>query len=1051
MNRLTLALAHICREHLLEEKWLLAPSLRVGHQWAQAVTRGGQPVVNLHVKTLKSMVLELAAPELAKRGASLTSPRNGALLIDHLLGHLGSNALEYLSQLPASVGLSQAIYHSLDHLRLAGLDSGQLQPRQFEVAAKGRDVQQLLKEYRKALEAGSLCDYADILRMALLRLQQDASVLPADLRILVPDDADYHALERQLLRALPPAQRLYLPVDEPAGIDSQEIEVRTDLDLLCWLPVPSQAPAPLGDGSVQMFRAVGEVNEVREVLRRCLAARIPLDEVELLHTDAATYVPVIYETLAALEPVRTGPDGELPVTFVEGLPGRYSRPGRALLAWVAWVRDDYSQHTLVGMVREGLLAIPSQEEDPSFTRLASLLRAVGIGKGRERYLPKLDRQKAGLERQIETSSAVTDSDGESLLHRLESCRLRLRNFGVLRDLVDSLLKITPDPDAGWTAVLEAAIRFLDSLARRVSKLDNYAHERLVQDIQEMKRCLEQSAGPLTFDVWEWLAALPGEAQILGSGPREGCLHVAPVSSGGHAGRRQTFIVGLDDARFPGAGLQDPLVLDRERAQLCADLTTSASRLEATLRAFGRLLARLRGKVTLSYSCRDLPDDRDTFPSPVLLTAYRILSGKHEGDQSDLLAWPPLQTPVSFAPDQSEQCLDETEWWLWRLCGPQPVRNAMDLVTQRFPHLGRGLEAAQQRAGADFTIYDGRVEQAGVDLDPTAADGRVMSSRKLETAGRCPLAFFFQQGLGIEPPEELALDPTRWLHPLASGKLLHEVFEQFMRDLVEQDRLPVYLRDYARLDEIFASRAEIYKDLYPPPSDSVFQEQYRQLQRTVAVFLKEEENLCLSRNCRPVFLEAAIGMATAGPGTPLDTAEPVVISLPEGKRLRVRGRVDRVDRIGTGAVQTFAIWDYKSGSAFKYLQADPFRQGRVIQPFLYVSLVAHRLREVVSPEASVGLFGFFFPGVRERGLRMHWVPESLAAGSEILQRLSQIIRSGAFLATDNWKDDCGYCDYQSICGNVEAVAAASRRKLDNPSNTLLQPFLELRKVQDALSD
>jgi RecB family exonuclease len=624
----------------------------------------------------------------------------------------------------------------------------------------------------------------------------------------------------------------------------------------------------------------------------------------------------------------------------------------------------------------------------------------------------------------------------------------------VRALLDSLLQTTPERDASWTAVLEAAIQFLDSLARRVSKLDNYAHERLVQDIEDMKRCLEQSAEPVSFDVWEWLAALPDSAPILGRGPREGCLHVASVSSGGHSGRRQTFIVGLDDARFPGPGLQDPLLLDREREKLSAELTTSASRLEARQRAFGRLLARLRGQVTLSYSCRDLLHDRDLFPSPVVLTAYRILSGNHEGEQSDLLAWPSFQTPVSFAPAQPQRCLDESEWWLLGLCGREPSQEASKLVAQRFPHLGRGWEASRQRASADFTIYDGRVEQAGGDLDPTAANGPVLSSRKLETAGRCPLAYFFQQGLEIEPPEELALDPTRWLDSQANGKLLHEVFEQFMREQLQRDRLPAYRDDQPRLRSILDQYVAVYRDLYPPPSDSVFQGQYRQLQRTVDVFLKEEEAFCLRRNCRPVFLEAAIGMATAGLGSPLDTAEPVVISLPEDKRLRVRGRVDRVDRIGTGAVQTFAIWDYKSGSAFKYTQADPFRQGRVIQPFLYLSLVGHRLREAVSPEAHVGLFGFFFPGVRERGLRMDWASERLAAGSEVLERLCQIIREGAFLATDNAKEDCGYCNYLSICGNVEAVAAASRRKLDNPSNTLLQPFLELRphgKVQDAVTD
>jgi hypothetical protein len=34
-------------------KWLVAQWLRVGHQWLDAVTRAGQPIVNVHVKTIK--------------------------------------------------------------------------------------------------------------------------------------------------------------------------------------------------------------------------------------------------------------------------------------------------------------------------------------------------------------------------------------------------------------------------------------------------------------------------------------------------------------------------------------------------------------------------------------------------------------------------------------------------------------------------------------------------------------------------------------------------------------------------------------------------------------------------------------------------------------------------------------------------------------------------------------------------------------------------------------------------------------------------------------
>src|SRR5512145_3366883 len=103
MNRLTTALAHVCRNHLLSEKWLLAPTLRAGHQWLVAVTRGWQPVVNCHVRTLAQMALELAAPGLATEGLELLSARGGALLVDRILHRLRKPEGGYLWRRPPSV------------------------------------------------------------------------------------------------------------------------------------------------------------------------------------------------------------------------------------------------------------------------------------------------------------------------------------------------------------------------------------------------------------------------------------------------------------------------------------------------------------------------------------------------------------------------------------------------------------------------------------------------------------------------------------------------------------------------------------------------------------------------------------------------------------------------------------------------------------------------------------------------------------------------------------------------------------------------------------
>src|SRR5262249_1484277 len=88
--------------------------------------------------------------------------------------------------------------------------------------------------------------------------------------------------------------------------------------------------------------------------------------------------------------------------------------------------------------------------------------------------------------------------------------------------------------------------------------DQYAFHRLSAEIEDMQKWLQLGGGPSTFDAWEWLSDLPGETRVMGSGPRPGCMHVAPALSGGHTGRPNTFIIGLDDNRFPGGGFQDPL-------------------------------------------------------------------------------------------------------------------------------------------------------------------------------------------------------------------------------------------------------------------------------------------------------------------------------------------------------------------------------------------------------------------------------------------------------------------------------------------------------------
>jgi ATP-dependent helicase/nuclease subunit B len=162
-------------------------------------------------------------------------------------------------------------------------------------------------------------------------------------------------------------------------------------------------------------------------------------------------------------------------------------------------------------------------------------------------------------------------------------------------------------------------------------------------------------------------------------------------------------------------------------------------------------------------------------------------------------------------------------------------------------------------------------------------------------------------------------------------------------------------------------------------------------------------------------------AEAFDGQPVDferDIRDVPLALPDGTTLHVRGRIDRVDEVH-GSLE---LWDYKTGSTFRFRtkRDDPFNGGRVLQHAIYITLAQAHYGK------PVALFGYFFPTEKGRGERITFAPAQLAGAPELLARLRGLIARGAFPATDR-EEDCAYCDYRSLCGNVAAVTAQSQLK------------------------
>ncbi len=162
-------------------------------------------------------------------------------------------------------------------------------------------------------------------------------------------------------------------------------------------------------------------------------------------------------------------------------------------------------------------------------------------------------------------------------------------------------------------------------------------------------------------------------------------------------------------------------------------------------------------------------------------------------------------------------------------------------------------------------------------------------------------------------------------------------------------------------------------------------------------------------------------------------------------------MDRIDRLLVDGSERYAIWDYKSGSDFGYDQEDPFRQGRKLQPFLYMGMLRHRLDDLEKGGERVESFGYFFPGPRTNGRRIAWTRVQLRNGDEVLKNICDGISGGVFSATTE-PNDCRFCDYQQVCGEPEFVAGESLRKAASSCNEeVLRPIRQLRSIDTDSSE
>lgn len=975
-NRLLAALADFCAAHPVDEKVLLVPSFSVGQQILDALARSGSPHLNLRSATVFSLAHGVAGPALAAEGKRLLSRAQLLAVVESACDEvLGADS--YFGALRRSVGLHRALHRTLDELRRARVTPAELGAAAFDDRRKGAELAALAKAYETILARLGAADAAEVLRRAAAACAAGRE-LPAPARLLKPSGLELAPLEEAFLAAY-------------AGATTA---------------LEEDAPGAGGAAAVSFAHALGEENEVRLAFRALLDEGARLDDVEIVFDDDATYRPLVHELASQYG---------FPLTLEGGVPVSYTRPGQGILDVLEFVALDFRSSSLERLLADGRadLGEAGSEVKLGGVRASRLLRRAGIVAGLPRYAARLD---ALVERE-RTPRLHEEGDPAGAAARAE----RVLAAEALRSWVGRLLAALPPSRSGAVSLPALAAScgtIVRDLLATASALDGAASEALKDLFAQLAELPERRlpSGVAAARLKE--AVL--ELAVDSASPAPGALHAARLSRAGWSGRRLTFVLGLDDARFPGPPRQDPVLLDSEREVLNRGgvrlQLPGRSRSERRVGELHAFLARLRGRAVLTFSNRDILQDAERFPSPVLLALHRTATGKPDASWPDFAK--DLPAPATFVPTGAP--LDETEWWLARLRETPGAPGSAEEVERAYPWLADGARAEDARSSPAFTEWDGRLEGAAEVLDPRRTKEPLSASR-LEKLAKCPRMYFYEYVLDLDPPVEERSEDV-WLDAREFGNLLHETLYDFMAGLRADGLRLDPARDAARLKAAAGRRLARWKELVPPPHEALYRIQEDELLAACDIFLHAET----SNPDTPRFFEVPFGIRRGSRDEPLGSSDPVPIATAGGEFL-LQGQIDRIDEAGRGR---YTVWDYKSGGDYALKEKDraahPLKGGRLLQHALYRRAAARLLERagVASPSVSSG----YFLTTRKGRMQRFEVSAEDADVDATLDDLFALVASGTFPHTTD-PDDCRFCDYRAICGDVALAAARARLKTD----------------------
>ena len=984
-------------ENLFEEKVLLVPSHSEGISVLRAVAKEGYSLFNIKHLTVFEFAKELIRNNLQEKEI-ISAPKSRQIIFTILQKLQEEDELKYFSRLKPTISISSKLYNAIYELRMAEIDINNLN---LVSSAKEEDIARIFHDYASYLEKNNWLDEPSVFYWAKEWINSTPSNITHPIYLINTDFYnELTHLEKELLNSLAEGSLSFLTDPLEDGKNQQKHQAQ----------------------NVDFCKADGERAEVKWIFSKIKKEELYFDRVTVLYTSSSPYVELFYQLRE---------NYNLPCTFGEGISIYNTRPGKLSYMLINWLRSDFQVLEFAKILSENLLNIYPEELSPAKVR--RMLREAGVGWSRERYLDMIETKIASLNEEDQDSNYVKE---------------KLNSYRALYQWFEELLSLVPAFETDGDGVTQKVQ--LSELALGLKELiDDYAKVASPTDKEAKEKMFEYldiiiSVGENYSELGDGLDLIEeniSNLRVNRESPEPGHIHIDHYLNGRYKLRDHLFLVGLDGDRYPGKKTEDPVLLDEERKNLSAELPLQKQVTDKNQLEMQRILQGVWDSLDISYSSFDTIEHREKFPSPLILSIYREVFDEPWADYSRLEKYLNSEKKKDPSPQEENEVFAAEDLWLYLYRLSQSIDDNSTMLRKDnlfyyYPHWERGLKAELERLSESFTPYEGNVsglqEISAPDADQESDESSLgmqeirISPTRLEFLAKCPFAYFLRHVLKIEPPEEVEFDPTTWLDALTRGQLLHRIFEDFYREIIDRSELPVKETHLDELNKVARKRIEAQKEEIPPPSELVYSYESTELLDSVQVFLQSE--IEHAESSQPVLLEFYL--------------DKVPLILPSGKKIYINGKIDRVDKDTTG---NYLALDYKTGSTYIYTEQRYYRGGRQLQHALYALALEEKFKELYpDQDIEVSGGGYVFPTVKgegERYIRYYYLKDK-EEFLELLDNLLAIIESGNYIMTDHEKD-CKFCDYHLVCERTRYKDVLASIHQNEPE---LEPLRQVREYE-----